>query len=167
MQLYLIRHAHAVTLEPDAARPLSDKGRLATTRLGAFLRTTGQFQPAQLWHSPLVRARETALGLVAALDAEISLVETDDLAPTDDPGLLAARLAAYPTSHDLGLVGHEPHLSALATLLVRGKPNPAVFALRKGAVIALERTEKIHRKSGQPRWRVRWHLSPELLRAFA
>lgn len=166
MRLYLVRHAHAVTPAENPARPLSETGRLATTRLGAFLRTTGAFAPAQLWHSPLERARETAAGLVAALDADIMQVETDDLLPEDDPQLVARRLAMYPVTHDLGLVGHEPHLSALATLLVRGKPGPVGFALRKGAVIALERTDKLHRKSQQPRWRVRWHLSPELLKAF-
>jgi phosphohistidine phosphatase len=165
--LYLVRHAHAVTAAENPARPLSETGRLATARLGAFLRTTGNFAPAQLWHSPLDRARETATGLVTALAADIMQVETDDLLPEDNPLLTATRLAAYPVSHDLGLVGHEPHLSTLATLLVRGRPGPNAFVLRKGAALALERTTKVHRKSGLPRWRVRWHLSPELLKAFA
>ncbi len=166
MQLYLVRHAHAVTPEENPIRPLSEVGRAATARLGAFLRTTGTFAPTQLWHSPLERSRETTRGLVAALGAEIMEVETDDLLPEDDPALIAGRLAAYPVTHDLGLVGHEPHLSALATLLVRGKTTPTAFVMRKGAVLALERTDRLHRKTGLPRWRVRWHLSPELLKAF-
>lgn len=167
MHLYLVRHAHAEPGEDDGARPISEQGRAATARLGAFLRSTGTFNPAQLWHSPLLRARSTAEGLVTALNPDIMPVETDDLLPEDDPRLIAQRLAAYPTTHDLGLVGHEPHLSALATLLVRGKPSPVGIVMRKGAVLALERTDKIHRKSGLPRWRVRWLLSPELLRAYA
>lgn len=163
MQLFLVRHAHALAMDDDAARPLSDKGRVATARLGAFLRGTGVFRPAQLWHSPLVRARETADGLMAALAPELMVVETDDLLPEDDPVLLARRLAIYPTTHDLALVGHEPHLAALATLLVRGKVSPVMFNLKKGAVIALERTERVHKASGWPRWRVRWVLAPELV----
>lgn len=167
MLLYLIRHAHAVTTEVNPQRPLSDKGRATTTRLGAFLRGTGGFTPAQVWHSPLERARQTAEGLIAALDPDLMQVETDDLLPQDDPGHMATRLGFYPTTHDLALVGHEPHLAALATLLVRGKATPVIFHLRKGAVVALERTERLHGKSGLPRWRIRWHLSPELLTAFA
>jgi phosphohistidine phosphatase len=163
MQLFLVRHAHAVAMDDDAARPLSEAGRVATTRLGAFLRGTGVFRPAQVWHSPLVRARETADGLVAALDPELMVVETDDLLPEDDPVWLARRLEIYPTTHDLALVGHEPHLAALATLLVRGKVSPVMFNLKKGAVIALERTERVHKASGRPRWRVRWMVGPELL----
>jgi len=166
MLLYLVRHAHAVTPEVNPRRPLSDKGRAASTRLGAFLRGTTTFQPAQVWHSPLERARQTAELLIVALNPEIMQVETDDLLPGDDPAHMAHRLANYPTTHDLALVGHEPHLSALATLLVRGKTPPVHFHLRKGAVIALERTEHIIGKTGLPRWRVRWHLSPELLTAY-
>ena len=48
MQLFLVRHAHALAMDDDAARPLSDEGRVATARLGAFLRGTGVFRPAQL-----------------------------------------------------------------------------------------------------------------------
>lgn len=167
MLLYLVRHAHAVTPEENPLRPLSDKGGTASTRLGAFLRGTTAFHPAQVWHSPLERARQTAELLITALHAEIMQVETDDLLPDDDPMHMARRLAYYPTTHDLALVGHEPHLAALASLLVRGKTPPVHFHLRKGAVIALERTDHITAKTGLPRWRVRWHLSPELLTAFA
>ena len=41
--------------------------------------------------------------------------------------------------------------------------NPTFFKLRKGAIIALEPLEGTHKRDGRPRWRVRWHFSPELL----
>lgn len=163
MKLHLVRHAHAVTAEEDPARPLSARGRADARRLAGFFRGNRAFQPAQLWHSPLARARETAVLLAAGLAPEPLLIETPGLQPDDDPLETARRLAAYPASHDLALVGHEPHLSALATLLVRGRPQPAAFALKKGAVLTLERGSGIHKKSALPRWRVRWHFSPELL----
>lgn len=163
MLLYLVRHAHAVTEEENPVRPLSERGRADAARVAAFLRAGGAFRPAQVWHSPLVRSRETAQLFLAGLGGEVLLVETPDLLPDDDPDDIAHRLAEYPATHDLALVGHEPHLGALGTLLVRGRKKPVVFALRKGAVVALERDERVHKKSGLPRWRVRWHLSPELL----
>ncbi|HEY0947051.1 MAG TPA: histidine phosphatase family protein [Opitutaceae bacterium] len=163
MLLYLVRHTHAVTEEENPVRPLSDRGRADATRIAAFLRAAGACHPAQVWHSPLVRARETAQRFAAGIGGETLLVETSDLLPDDDPSDIAHRLAEYPATHDLALVGHEPHLSALGTLLVRGRKKPIAFALRKGAVVALERDERVHKKSGLPRWRVRWHFSPELL----
>ncbi len=158
-----MRHAHAVTAEEDPARPLSPRGREDTRRIADYFRACGGIAPAQIWHSPLMRSRETTLLLTAALGLDPVLVETPGLLPEDDPADTAHRLAEHPTTHDLMLVGHEPHLSALATLLARGKSSPVIFNLRKGAVIALERGDRVHGKNGLPRWRLRWHFSPELL----
>lgn len=163
MNLYLIRHAHAVTADENPERPLSSRGRGEVVRLAAFFRSNGLLRPGQLWHSPLSRSRETALLLNTALELDAVLVETPGLLPDDNPEDVVQRLAAYPVDHSLALAGHEPHLSALATLLVRDKPKPVAFHLRKGAVIALQREDALHKRSGLPRWRVRWHFSPELL----
>ena len=38
MQIYLVRHAHAIDGEDDDARPLSAKGRKQIRRVAAFLR---------------------------------------------------------------------------------------------------------------------------------
>jgi phosphohistidine phosphatase len=163
MQLFLVRHAHAVTALEDPRRPLSDRGRADLARLQQFLRGARAFRPKQYWHSPLVRASETAMLLCQGVEPEALLVETDDLLPEDDPLAMAERLAGYPKDHDLALVGHDPHLSALATLLVRGRERPEAFVLRKGAVLALERTDRVHKQNALPRWRVRWQLAPEVL----
>lgn len=163
LNLYLIRHAHAVTAAENPERPLSARGRADLERLSAFFRGNVLLRPAQIWHSPLARARETAILLNSGLSLDAVLVETPGLLPDDDPGEIAERLAAYPAAHSLALAGHEPHLAALATLLVRDRRKPVAFRLRKGAVIALERDEAVHKRSGHPRWRVRWHFSPELI----
>jgi phosphohistidine phosphatase len=52
------------------------------------------------------------------------------------------------------VVGHDPHLSQLATLLVTGRPEPLVFHLKKGSVVRLDR--------GPDVWTVRWLVSPEV-----
>ena len=163
MQLFLVRHAHAVPAEENPARPLSGRGRDDARRVAAFFRGTPQFRPAQYWHSPLLRAAQTAQAFVETIDPEAMLVETDDLLPDDNPEAMAKRLARYPVDHALALVGHDPHLTALGSLLVTGRAFPERFVLRKGAVLALERTQRLHKKTGLPRWRVCWHLSPELL----
>jgi phosphohistidine phosphatase len=165
MLLHLVRHAHALNEEEDRTRPLSPRGRAELARLARFLGACGVFQPAQVWHSPLVRSRQTADDLVARLllvDAVV--VEIPGLLPEDDPHELAERLQLHPKDRGaVALVGHEPHLSALASLLVRGKAHPALFNLKKSALLTLEATGGFHKKTGQTRWRVRWQLSPELL----
>lgn len=165
MRLHLIRHAHAVDDANDDLRALSERGRQTTAHLASFFRANGLLRPGQIWHSPLLRARETATALATGLELDVLLVETDDLRPEDDPAAMAQRLAAYPPVHDLALVGHEPHLSALATLLVRGKTSPVIFHLRKSGIISLRRTDRTHGGTDLPRWRVAWHFGPELLPA--
>jgi phosphohistidine phosphatase len=163
MPLYLVRHAHAVTAEENPARPLSPRGRDDLRRLSLFFRANRAFLPALVWHSPLVRARETAELLVSGIGLESPLLETPGLLSEDDPEEISARLGGRPATQNLALVGHEPHLSALATLLVRGKESPAAFEMKKGAVLALERTDDIHKKSGEIRWRVSWLVVPALI----
>ena len=122
-------------------------------RLASHLRAGGAFAPEEIWHSGLVRADETAELLVARLRLNVALRDVPDLAPADDPRAIARRLARARTS--LALVGHEPHLGALASLLVTGATAPTVFEMRKCAVLALERTGH--------RWIVRWLISPGVL----
>jgi phosphohistidine phosphatase len=151
--LYLVRHAHALDGANDAVRPLSGKGRAQVRRLAAFLRTSGVFAPAEIWHSGLVRARDTAQLLTRRLQLDAPLRKVAGLGSSDDPRLIAQRVARR--AHSLALVGHEPHLSALASLLVTGEAAPPVVALKKCSVLALEHVDG--------RWIVRWHISPELL----
>jgi phosphohistidine phosphatase len=114
----------------------------------------------------LQRAFETAADLVSTLDPEIPLVETDGLLPLDDPAIMAERFRLYPTSQDLALVGHQPHLSSLASLLVAGRANPPLFHFKKNAILALRRSDEIFADTGLARWRVAWHYSPEMLPDF-
>ncbi|HEV8073410.1 MAG TPA: histidine phosphatase family protein [Opitutaceae bacterium] len=163
MELYLIRHAHATAAGEDSLRPLSDRGREECARLVAFFQRNGALRPAQLWHSPLVRALETARLLADGLKLDHALVETPGLLPEDDPAQIADRIGKSDTIDRLAIVGHEPHLSALATLLVRGKDHPAAFDLKKGAVLAFAPAGGTHKKTGRPRWHLLWHIEPGLL----
>lgn len=153
MQIYLIRHAHALEGKDDALRPLSKKGRKQIRQIAAFLRHNDILGTREIWHSPLVRARETAKRLVKHLGMRAKLVQVDGLLHEDEPAIMARRLNTV--RRPVAVVGHEPHLSALASILVAGKPQPPLFVLKKGAVLALEKH--------QGRWAVRWQASPEIV----
>lgn len=153
MHVYLIRHAHAVDAHEDPERPLSKRGQEQVRALATFLKGSAAFQPAEFWHSSLARSKQTAQLLAQRLRLAAPLTLMPDLEPEDDPRAVARRIKA--TSHALAIVGHEPHLSALASLLVAGKAQPPVFIMKKSALLALEGIES--------HWMVRWHLSPEVI----
>lgn len=153
MHVYLIRHAHADDGKNDAARPLSRKGRAQIRRVGRFLRDAKAVEATEFWHSPLVRSRETAELLARQLKSAAPLREISGLKPEDDPDRIAAQLGD--ARRPIAVIGHDPHLSALASLLVVGYSEPSRFKLKKCAVVRLDRVN-----GG---WTVRWHVSPELL----
>jgi phosphohistidine phosphatase len=150
MQVFILRHAHAADGADDAARPLSVKGRRQVRRMAAFLKRGERMPAREFWHSPLVRARDTALLLGARLGGEVKLVEVAGLESAANPAIMARRLQKV--QRPVVVVGHEPHLSALATLLLTGRTEPPVLDLKKGAVAALERTGR--------RWALLWLVSP-------
>ena len=153
MHLYLIRHAHALDGDNDAARPLSPKGRKQVRRLADLLRDAGAFEAREIWHSPLRRAHETAGLLARRMQKGAKLKEVAGLTPDDAVDRIATKLGEL--RRPVAVVGHEPHLSALASLLVAGHAAPPRFKLKKCAVLRLDRSE-----AG---WAVRWLVSPELL----
>lgn len=153
MHVYLIRHAHAEDGKPDAARPLSAKGRKQIRKLARLLRAAGAIEAAEWWHSPLVRARDTAALLAKQLGHAAPRTEISGLKPDDDPTLTARKLGD--ARKPVVVVGHDPHLSALASLLVVGRAEPPRFRMKKAAALRLDRS------SGG--WTVRWLVSPELL----
>lgn len=151
--LYLVRHAHALDDPNDAARRLSSRGRAEVMRLARWLQPSGAFEPTRVWYSPLVRAHETADLLLSELGVAARRAERTELEPEANPQLMAKAIAGE--TKPLALFGHEPHLSALASLLVAGSAEPVVFTFRKATMLALEPV-------GHSRWSVRWQLSPDL-----
>src|SRR4051812_31533375 len=116
MQIYLVRHAHAIDGEDDDARPLSAKGRKQIRHVAGFLRWNEMLATREFWHSPAVRAQDTAERFAARLKTKAKLREVTGLRNEDNPAIMAKRLKTLRRS--VALFGHEPHLSALASLLV-------------------------------------------------
>lgn len=145
--IYLMRHADAVSDEENPARPLSRKGREQVGRVCAILAKGPAFAPDEVWHSPLARSRETAELLARGLGLKAPLMLVAGVSPDDDPSAIAAVLDAV--EGDVALVGHEPHLGVLASLLVHGPDRSGIFyPFPKASVLALRRDGK--------RWRSEW-----------
>lgn len=128
MELYLIRHAHALPGEPDEERPLSEKGRRAFARVVRGLGALG-VRLDRVYTSPWRRAKETA-DLLRPLAGAVE--ETPLLAAFPSSALLEALKGKR-----VALVGHEPWLSALAAWLVLGAPLEGRLRMKKGGVALL------------------------------
>jgi phosphohistidine phosphatase len=147
MTIFLIRHADAVSEEEDRTRPLSAKGRDQVALVSSALKAYGGFQPAEIWHSPLLRSRETAALLRRGLGLSAPLTLKVGLEPDDNPETIA--LVLNGETQDVAVVGHEPHLGVLAAQMVEGPSNPPFFyPFPKAGVLALVRKGK--------RWKSEW-----------
>jgi phosphohistidine phosphatase len=145
--IFLMRHADAVSDEVDAARPLSTRGREQVAKVCSLLGPVPEFKPVEIWHSPLVRSRETATLLAAGLGLNVPLLLKPGLEPDDDPSRIAAQLANE--TRKIAIVGHEPHLGVLASIMVHGPQRPGVFyPFSKASMIALTRSGEV--------WKARW-----------
>lgn len=161
MELYLIRHADAVSLEAaqvatDEERPLSELGQVQAQRIGQTFRAQ-RLRIAFLIASPLLRAKQTALGLVPALaEPPQQMLICPELAPDGKP----RRLARYIRSLHAGtvaLVGHQPDLGALAAWLIGSKKAQISFA--KAGVACIHSDEYVSKGTGE----LLWHITPDWL----
>lgn len=153
MRLYLMQHGKAIAGETDARKVLSDEGRAEVKRVAEFLARTAPDKRGKVLHSGKTRARQTAQ-ILADADPNLDVSEAPDMAPMDDPAIWAARAAEL--GEAVALVGHMPHLSRLASLLLTGEAEPAVVSFTNGGMVCLER-------SPEGGWAVRWSVVPWLL----
>ena len=118
MLVFLVRHAHADSGEPDDARPLSERGR--TEAQAVAERLAGPATPPQLvLTSPLLRARETAHAIAATTGAELRV--DPRLAPGADADALCAAVAG---AHEpAAAVCHQPDCSEMARSLTGRDPG--------------------------------------------
>ena len=157
MLLHLIRHAHAGDPEawdgPDAARPLSEKGRSQAERLGRYLADIG-FRTDTIVTSPKLRALQTAEIVAAHLGVDV--VEDQRLAGALDLDTVAAVLKDLDEKERPVLVGHDPDFSELVSVLSDAANAP----MRKGALARIEIDGPLRPGAGV----LRWMIPPDALR---
>ena len=165
MQLLIIRHADAgdahewaKTGKPDSQRPLSDKGheqiKEAARALVKLVPKVDLFAV-----SPYVRALQTA-ELVFERYVETRAREiTDSLVPDAKPDAFIRWLRGQGQREVVAIVGHEPHLSTLATWLVSGLEESRM-ELKKGGACLIS----FERFPGRNEGTLQWLLGPKQLR---
>jgi phosphohistidine phosphatase len=137
VQVFLVRHADAVDAAPhgvDAERHLTVAGRSAARAVGQRLRWY-DCRPGAMWTSPLVRAVQTAELVALGLPWTGLIEAVPALAPGGDAHEVEALLRRQPVDGAVFLIGHEPDLSGLGTLLTRSAAFPG---LSKGEVARID-----------------------------
>ena len=160
-RLYLVRHAFAghrdATQWPDdSKRPLTDDGVERFRRAAHGLKRLVPSVDAML-SSGFVRAWDTAV----LLTEEIGWPQPEDcppLEPPRDPKEAGSFLAGR-SEESLALVGHEPHLSSLASLLLVGGPGISM-ELKKGGALCIGFSGRAEPGAGS----LHWSLTPKALR---
>ena len=137
MEIYILRHGIAVErgtpgYKRDSDRPLTKEGeekmhQIADAMLGMELKFD------LILSSPYVRAGQTARIVAGELDEEVTF--TDSLEPDGSALDLIAEINDEKPQRVL-LVGHEPDLSRLISVLVTGGTEAAI-ELKKGSLCKL------------------------------
>jgi len=142
MEIYLLRHGIAVDrgahqFRNDSHRPLTAEG-IKRTRKVAKAMASLEVSFAAVLTSPLVRAKQTADLVVETLAIPAKLRLCNALAPGGKPHDLIAEIKRLVQPDEAALlVGHEPDLSRLASLLISGKPD-ADLTLKKAGLCVLD-----------------------------
>ena len=153
MLVYLVRHGEAVNEREDLARPLSKQGETDIRELAELLAHRFRLMPGHIFHSPRLRAVQTASIFSQVLPRVPAPEEADGLGPMDDPAVWAERLGVMDL--DIMLVGHLPHLPRLASLLLLSDDGREILDFTPGTVVCLEKTGA---------WRMKWMISPNTLK---
>jgi phosphohistidine phosphatase len=159
MHLYLMRHGPASWpnwAEADDKRPLTPDGASLIQAEGRALAKLG-LQPDVILYSPLVRARETATHIAAALNLLDHLRECQPLQPGFDFNRLRYVLNEYADRESLFLVGHMPDVADVTRALTK-----AEVKFSEGTIAHL----KVSKPNESPKGTLLWLATAELLTAL-
>jgi len=153
MKIYLVQHAEAVPKDENANRPLTKKGAEDVDRMADFLGSM-KLQVENVFHSGKTRAVQTAEGLAMTMDVTGKFEKLDGMGGDDDVVAFRDEMPAS-VSGDTMLVGHQPFMGKLASLLLTGSDDIVPVEFQKGCVVCLGRGDK-------DTWRLEWMLTPAI-----
>jgi phosphohistidine phosphatase len=162
MEIYVLRHGIAVergtpAYKKDSDRPLTKEGEEKMHQIAAAMLAM-ELKFDLILSSPYKRAAQTAQIVAAELDEEVTF--TEFLEPEGNPLALIGQINDEKPQRFL-LVGHEPALSRLISLLVTGGTEASI-ELKKGGLCKMT-AEKL--SFGQCAT-LNWLLTPKQLRSL-
>jgi phosphohistidine phosphatase len=162
MEIYILRHGIAADRgtpghKKDSDRPLTEEGEEKMRQIAkAILAMDLKFD--LILSSPYVRGAQTAQIVAAELDEEVTF--SDHLVPNGNPLELIREVIDEKPQRVL-LVGHEPYLSGLISILFTGDSDAAI-ELKKGGICKLTADRLSFGKCAT----LNWLLTPKQLRSL-
>jgi phosphohistidine phosphatase len=162
MEIYILRHGIAADrgtpgYKKDSDRPLTEEGEEKMRQIAkAMLAMDLKFD--LILSSPYVRGAQTAQIVAAELDEEVTF--SDHLVPNGNPLELIREVIDEKPQRVL-LVGHEPYLSGLISILFTGDSDAAI-ELKKGGICKLTADRLSFGKCAT----LNWLLTPKQLRSL-
>jgi phosphohistidine phosphatase len=166
MDLFILRHAIAeerteLRTKADSARQLTPEGRKKMRQIAKAMQAAG-LEFDLILSSPYVRAKQTAEIVAEIFKVPNRLKMSAQLAPHGNPQKLVEELQLPSVRQpSLLLVGHEPYLSSLISLLLAGDASLDIN-LKKGGLCKLN-VERL--KYGRCAT-LEWLLTPRQMRGM-
>ena len=158
MNLFILRHGLAAEASGgrDADRPLTEQGKSKMREIAKTMREL-ELSLDLILSSPYKRAWQTAELVAETLGLTNKLEPCNALAPMGDAGKLLAEINhRRPSPEAVLLVGHEPFLSELISLLVAGERGSQII-MKKGSLAKLQTA---HPRPGRCA-ALKWLLTPK------
>ena len=160
--LYILRHGIAVEHGTpgfrDDERPLTPKGERRMRQIAGGLLLL-ELALDRIVTSPLPRARKTA-EIVADVMGIRERLEISSVLQTGSDAAAIQRWLRERSEDRLMVVGHNPTLSDLVSLLVLGSTEPLICDLKKGGIAALTRPP-----GSMSTYEIAWIAPPRLFRS--
>ncbi|MCU0631428.1 MAG: phosphohistidine phosphatase SixA [Methanolinea sp.] len=163
MDLYILRHGKAGVADHDdtgdSGRHLTRQGREEIASIGAWMRGR-EMEFSVIASSPLSRAAETASILAGILGGPDNVNTWDELSIGSQPEAVLQKIREIPSENRVLLVGHEPQLSTIVSLLICARADCGII-LKKGGIARI----RLHENRGTGE--LLWLLTPGLVREWA
>ena len=164
MNLYILRHAIAEEhspSKPDSQRRLTGDGARKMRKVAKGIKAL-DLKLDLILSSPYLRAKETAEIAAKTLDCKKKLHLTPTLASSGNPRELIEELKRkHPKAKEVMLVGHEPYLSNLISLLLSGQTDISI-QFKKAGLCHLSVSSLQYGRCAT----LEWLLTPSQLRAL-
>ena len=165
MNIFIFRHGLAVDhgapgYADDASRPLTAEGKAKVRQIARAMEKL-ELDFDVILSSPLKRARQTAEIAAEELGLKKKVAFSDALTPQGNTKELVKQLNQL-EAKDIVLVGHEPYLSELISLLVSGRRDFSV-ELKKGGLAKLSTDHLEHGRCAS----LVWLLTPKQMALMA
>ena len=155
MKIFLLRHADAIYGLPDADRTLSQKGVEQMQSLMQHIKPSAVSEIESIWHSPLLRAKQTAELFAQHTGLNCPMETRNELIPGGSIQSLANKLETL--HQDTLLVGHNPHMEALTSFLLKRSSHPSMIHFRKAGIACIE-----YSSHPDQSWILQWYAFPSL-----